>query len=87
MTPAECSFCSNDTDDLFQATVTDSSGGAFAQLCEQCVELLDFDRCGLCGAVKIGTERAEEVVVEGSEGVPVCDRCRNKILSYERVSA
>lgn len=82
-----CASCSQ-RGDLTDVTVTDSSGGALGRLCGRCLELLKHDRCGLCGAPKVGESKAEYVFEHGSgePAAPICDACRMKVLNNTRGS-
>jgi formate dehydrogenase assembly factor FdhD len=76
-----CDFCRHPRDDVTDITITDRSGGGAARICASCREFATTTRCGLCGAPKAETAKAEYLVWnEGKSCAPVCDACREKAL-------
>lgn len=82
-----CPLCEDEKCLPIQITVTDRSGGGFAEICANCWEDIRTPICAACGESKEGTHRAERIYGPHDYAAQVCDSCRDRLVGGYRGSS
>jgi len=90
----ECSICGRDVQnqERHDATITDTSGGTYLAVCDECFDRINTPRCSLCGELNPENRRSEGLTFQEQMPEPgdevsiseathrVCDSCRRSVI-------
>jgi len=80
-----CEAC-READASVEATMMNESGGGHVQICDDCWEKLESDRCHVCGD-RITSDHSPVVYLPGAGPTfEVCSGCRRDIVFGDGVS-